>query len=55
MDTSIESIRASLQDLEFSLASHFLPAPFGVKMSLAEHDLLSLPLQMGALEIVTSA
>ena len=34
------------------MASHFLPALFGVEVSSAEHKLLSLRLQMGGLEIV---
>ena len=43
---------ALFQDLEFSLASNFLPAIFGVEVSSAECDLLSLPLRMGGLGIV---
>ena len=43
---------ALFQDLEFSLASNFLPAIFGVEVSSAERDLLSLPLRMGGLGIV---
>ena len=40
------------QDVEFSLASNFLPAIFGVEVSSAERDLLSLPLRMRGLGIV---
>ena len=38
-------------DLEFALASSFLPAIFGVEVSLAERGLFSLPLRMGGLGI----
>ena len=38
-------------DLEFALASSFLPAIFGVEVSPAERGLFSLPLRMGGLGI----
>ena len=39
------------RNLEHALASSFLPVIFGVEVSSAERDLLSLPLRMGGPEI----
>ena len=39
------------RDLEHALASSFLPAIFGIEVSLTERDVLSLPLRMGGLGI----
>ena len=47
----LQDCGALFQNLEISLASSFLPVIFDVEVSLVEHDLLSLPLQMGNLGI----
>jgi len=40
-----------LGELERLLASRFLPAPFGVEVSVAERDLLALSLRLGGLGV----